>query len=1187
MALAPIPEERVAQCTRCQNLFDLDVHVRDVGNRAVRLFIENIKLREHFMCTRCVGKLDDESSCKRHLTALRTAVEMDENNGESDLILARGLANGLAFGISAYGLFNLPTIGENHWNRSVLRTDRNALNLLKAYGDDRYQTHVPIAVEGDGNCLFNCVSLALWGEESRSSLLRLITAIEIVKNTSYYYSSESNPSPGVIVNGLNYPAYNLFEFVKEVVTDHSYMSPGHLAALANSLCMPLRVTYPRRDVSHSLELNQAITLDTSTFRGKPCETEFCSHWSVHFSTTHHISSQATYESVKKIIPNHFVLLLERECMSTSKPTLSRELSREVSCEEAEPAVTSEVSITLDCGEEPTVSGEVIRRLPSGEPLDIYQCMDIIFRSKKEELLSGPQQFNMDLLGHLYVCEHGHNWRGTVPFDDGFRECIGQKYSNRNARKRIYINCNGVYKAVSERCGRYILSNGLELSERQISELIHMYTVRISYANFSRTLTWQCNDEWVCLGTVLVQYACKISARRNANDILVSSQLSGGKDTYGEGVENVLGLNTEENIEIVKDRFLEPLEAYDLITSGKMEAMDKPPVGKKANRRFLVQKAYCIDPIREKNVFLDELFVGCVGRTSKHTYSMPSRRLTAESEESEDVTSEEVSTESGSGTSQETVPTITVHRRKTGIREGRRCITWVTNSKGWQSDYLWEYLGCENAVAASVEKQRTHPNKVALVLDELRNTPPSLVYAKHVASGGNDFRNMKQLTNYKALDAKYRARERGACSSSVYADQVMAMLSSQNESALPITFTFFVDQLPAMFVLAESYVYEDIARFCMHHSAQKTLPAASKTDRHVRQLGVLGIDKTFNLTAAHVTTVVYKNLALKHKTGKCIGRHPYFLGPILIHHTSTEDIFRRFFTEIDTQLNKLGYMPNIGPRVIVCDGENALRNAIQTVWPQCRILHCFQHLKKDLERRLTKSHNGIRLNEQGVRIVRQEVLHIEGCLANARSVAYFDRKAMEVLTRAGNHDNNDEFGLQSYLTDVLFPKMRENIAIAEQFPDMDLFQVTNNPTESLNNVLKRRINYQTVSLTNFAVAMKELEYAYRREETGRAFIGRGDYYLSDYYQEEFGHKAVAEWYLTQEQVVFDENKKIAFIKKYQRTPLPRNYGIKQLGGHPKSTSSDGRLVTSVPSKRAGKKPGKRQCTSRAAKRYKLT
>ncbi|XP_076062750.1 uncharacterized protein LOC143037941 [Oratosquilla oratoria] len=70
--------------------------------------------------------------------------------------------------------------------------DSNAIELLaKCVGGVKKQT--PVCVAGDGNCLFNSVSVALCGNKELATNLRVRTVIEMVLNAEFYKEKNNNP----------------------------------------------------------------------------------------------------------------------------------------------------------------------------------------------------------------------------------------------------------------------------------------------------------------------------------------------------------------------------------------------------------------------------------------------------------------------------------------------------------------------------------------------------------------------------------------------------------------------------------------------------------------------------------------------------------------------------------------------------------------------------------------------------------------------------------------------------------------------------------------------------------------------------------------------------------------------------------------------------------------------------------
>ena len=69
-------------------------------------------------------------------------------------------------------------------------------------------SRVPVDVKGDGNCLFNSVSVAIQGDETLSSELRVLTCLELVLNFAYF---------------KNHPHYEDFRLVSPDLVEASRM----------------------------------------------------------------------------------------------------------------------------------------------------------------------------------------------------------------------------------------------------------------------------------------------------------------------------------------------------------------------------------------------------------------------------------------------------------------------------------------------------------------------------------------------------------------------------------------------------------------------------------------------------------------------------------------------------------------------------------------------------------------------------------------------------------------------------------------------------------------------------------------------------------------------------------------------------------------------------------------------------
>ena len=93
----------------------------------------------------------------------------------------------------------------------------------------------PVFMKGDGNCLFNSISLLLTGEQSQlSTELRIKVVGEMVKNRSLYDAGDF----------LKYGADNFEEDMLDSMRDETYSSFRHMYALTNVVCYNIRSVYP-------------------------------------------------------------------------------------------------------------------------------------------------------------------------------------------------------------------------------------------------------------------------------------------------------------------------------------------------------------------------------------------------------------------------------------------------------------------------------------------------------------------------------------------------------------------------------------------------------------------------------------------------------------------------------------------------------------------------------------------------------------------------------------------------------------------------------------------------------------------------------------------------------------------------------------------------------------------------------
>ena len=110
-----------------------------------------------------------------------------------------------------------------------------------------------------------------------------------------------------------------------------------------------------------------------------------------------------------------------------------------------------------------------------------------------------------------------------------------------------------------------------------------------------------------------------------------------------------------------------------------------------------------------------------------------------------------------------------------------------------------------------------------------------------------------------------------------------------------------------------------------------------------EASVFAVDTTFNLCDMWITDTSYRNKRLLNPT---TGKHPVFLGPVMLQFSKNEKTFGRFALELVSANPKLKHLKKIG-----VDFESAIFNGFSNIIPTVSRLICVHHLKKRDESKL--------------------------------------------------------------------------------------------------------------------------------------------------------------------------------------------------------------------------------------------
>ena len=100
-----------------------------------------------------------------------------------------------------------------------------------------FLTRLPAKVPGDGNCFFHALSIAIAGDTSLTTELRVRTCIEMVTNRNSYVKKHKD-------SGIKFVSPDYLEAVKDCSRDGVYSSAWTIDAAATVMERKIRSIYP-------------------------------------------------------------------------------------------------------------------------------------------------------------------------------------------------------------------------------------------------------------------------------------------------------------------------------------------------------------------------------------------------------------------------------------------------------------------------------------------------------------------------------------------------------------------------------------------------------------------------------------------------------------------------------------------------------------------------------------------------------------------------------------------------------------------------------------------------------------------------------------------------------------------------------------------------------------------------------
>ena len=296
-----------------------------------------------------------------------------------------------------------------------------------------------------------------------------------------------------------------------------------------------------------------------------------------------------------------------------------------------------------------------------------------------------------------------------------------------------------------------------------------------------------------------------------------------------------------------------------------------------------------------------------------------------------------------------------------------------------------------------------------------------------------------------------------------------------------------------------------------------------------EFGIMTLDPTFSLGDFDVTVVTYRHLLLHSKR---TGRPPVFVGPVLIHYRKTFATYLHFLSTLVGLRRELA-----GVQCFGSDGEIALIDACKQAFTRGLSLICSIHVRRNI----TAKMHELRISDGTKKMILDDIFgqsigshHTEG-LVDAVSESMFN-SLLEVMSSKWNMlDSSEEGPLHTFTrwfkrykcgviqTSLLRP-VREQAGLGcppEQF--------TTNASESVNALLKNKVDYKRSELSDFLKKLKEVVNE-QNEEVSRAVTGKGKYVIRPGFKKL--EKTEAEWFSMKEEIRKQHLRRVALTQVWE-------------------------------------------------------
>ena len=340
-----------------------------------------------------------------------------------------------------------------------------------------------------------------------------------------------------------------------------------------------------------------------------------------------------------------------------------------------------------------------------------------------------------------------------------------------------------------------------------------------------------------------------------------------------------------------------------------------------------------------------------------------------------------------------------------------------------------------------------------------------------------------LLNIHAISAKFGINKRDMstpCKN--ISDEILKVMTDFYTSDFIQDIIFVRKDCPPAIVLYKEQQVFDLIQFCSVEEAWELVTPA-------------GIDKTYNISSAFLTAIVFPNRKLE-RDDQNVNSWPTWLGPLCLHWTSDKATFVKFFEKVKCDMGDYvpqGFTINAEKLMIGSDEEQAIVSALSHVFPGSIQLLCTHHISENLERHI--SHMDMSQREKGA--LHRKIMKLRHC----KDLVEFKSEGQKIVEEVTNeHEREDAEYIEKVLEKMLKfsvePRMQEGDIVPQDF--------TTNRSESFNSYVKVLLHHKPCKIPTLIKRLEEIVDMQQAEFRGTVH-NSGNFRLT----RQFAHLAVSD------------------------------------------------------------------------------